>query len=347
MKKVVIIHHNDADGRMAGYVMYRHYSKDKGIADALIGMIETDYGLDISFNEIGNETEVTIVDFSLNNRQMAELLNKDPKSIIWLDHHRTAFNIYEDYKQLEKFDELEKKLDKVIIENISGCEIAYLYTNGYELSYDKESKEYTVYNPKKNEKNVYIDPSVLALENVPSGVVIIGDRDCWRNRIVCSDTFALALRSHWDICTLNPMEKAGINFWDKIYHLTSDSLMKYHDEGTAIQQYLKVSNLQIVDKYAEQVEFKKFPELKAVAVNTTTHSSMVFNSVFKEYEVGIIFTYSLKRDCMTFSIYRLGLNPEKTIDCGAIARSFGGGGHPGAAGFSTSGTLPFKTVKMR
>ena len=75
--------------------------------------------------------------------------------------------------------------------------------------------------------------------------------------------------------------------------------MKYHEEGKAIQQYLKVSNLQIVDKYAEQVEFKKFPELKAVAVNSTTHSSMVFNSVYKDYEAGIIFTHSLKRDCMT------------------------------------------------
>ena len=63
MKKAVIIHHNDADGRMGGYVMYRHYSKNKGINDALIGMIETDYGLSISLDEIGNETADSILKY--------------------------------------------------------------------------------------------------------------------------------------------------------------------------------------------------------------------------------------------------------------------------------------------
>ena len=42
---------------------------------------------------------------------------------------------------------------------------------------------------------------------------------------------------------------------------------------------------------------------------------------------------------MEYSIYRLGKHPEKSILVNKIAESFGGGGHAGAAGFVTNGTL--------
>lgn len=60
-------------------------------------------------------------------------------------------------------------------------------------------------------------------------------------------------------------------------------------------------------------------------MNSDFYGPEIFN-----YDICMNYCYSGKD--VKFSLY----SQTPGVDCGAIARLFGGGGHPGAAGFSTS-----------
>lgn len=83
---MVVIHHNDTDGRCAAAIV--------GHAHELAGdpapkYIEMDYARELPFREIPANEPVVIVDFSLKPEVMAKLLEITP-NVTWIDHHATA-----------------------------------------------------------------------------------------------------------------------------------------------------------------------------------------------------------------------------------------------------------------
>lgn len=385
-KDLIIIHHNDADGRMAGYLYLNHYKNTNQYEN--ICTIETDYGNDKLIDQIKKKTssaktcEIAVLDFSLSFEEM-DAIDKDSfihcTKMIWIDHHRTAIKKYRTgYKEKG----YTFKIAGVQVEGISGCELTYLYlkhdgriyayTDGIEtklreeyeykntlgdniifsniyegqdtcLPFTPDEEKILIYNWKKVGMFQVFDVNCdLLYRNIPYSIRLIGDRDCWRNKYEESAYFAIGLRAHWLESDLS--KPVCWSFWNSIVS-RAGAIEEIVLEGHIISKYNYNNNTSQLNKDGSEVFMKKFPDLKIIAINSSASGSGVFSSVFNQYEVGIIFTYSLAREVMTFSIYRLGLNPEKNIDCGAIAASFGGGGHPGAAGFRTSGTLPFKPVK--
>jgi nanoRNase/pAp phosphatase (c-di-AMP/oligoRNAs hydrolase) len=71
---------------------------------------------------------------------------------------------------------------------------------------------------------------------------------------------------------------------------------------------------------------------KAYALNAYRFGSQGFGEKAKEYPVCIAFIYDGRQ--FTVSLY------SETVDVSTIAKSFGGGGHKGAAGFVCK-ELPF------
>lgn len=77
----------------------------------------------------------------------------------------------------------------------------------------------------------------------------------------------------------------------------------------------------------------------AIACNKGFTNSKVFDSVWDEERYDLMMTFirlKLPANKWTVSLY----STKDSIDCGKIARQFGGGGHKGAAGFQCK-TLPF------
>jgi len=108
-----IYFHNDLDGRCAGAIAYRalkHWDKEHWIK-----LIELDYKDEVNIKEIEAGESVVIVDFSFTPEIMEKVLKKT-KNIVWIDHHKTAF----EYKYSQKLDGLRDK-------NFSGCELAWKY----------------------------------------------------------------------------------------------------------------------------------------------------------------------------------------------------------------------------
>lgn len=103
-------YHNDADGRCAGAIVWRtRDSNRKG------EMIELEYKDEIPISKIEPSERIVIVDFSFKPEVMEKVFERT-KDIIWIDHHKTAF----EYKYSENL--------KGIRDNrYSGCELTWKY----------------------------------------------------------------------------------------------------------------------------------------------------------------------------------------------------------------------------
>ena len=327
--KVLVIHHDDADGRLGGFIMQTYY-KSK---DYEVECFEANYDTEFVFsNLVKPGDKVCIVDFSLNNEYMTKLLEVVDKSdIIWIDHHKSAIESYT--KQSD--------LDGIRYIGYSGCELAYIYSKGYRQK--RDNKFVNVENNPANDGYEFIDISKINIDN--DLVKYVGAYDVWREEDPNYEpgrALIFGLDSIWPKLKLTDPE--GLKLWESLYTNHNSFLEVMLSSGRTIFQYALAKYEEIMRECSFEVSLHKFEDLKAIAVNADSRGSLIFTSVKDKYEIGITFTFKFvnNKKSMVFGIYRLNLNPEKNIDCSYIAKSYGGGGHPGASGFSTSGILPFK-----
>lgn len=329
MQKVLILHHNDMDGRAGGYILYKYYNSFINEED--IKTLECGYNMTFEWDKLIDKNDiVAIVDYSLNHGQyqsLVEYLN-DRTNIVWIDHHKSAIEQYTEQSSLEGLRNIE----------YCGAELAYMFTLGYCQDLTNANG---VYNRKTQIREKNLDNAYAKL---PTWVKEVGNFDCWRMNIHMdySKQFNYGVQMHWDENQLTTRE--GRNFWAKIDQ--SNNIDEYVNEGKIIMKYNDAQNAKAVKINGFECRLRKsdFSDYKAIALNTASIGSDVFKSVYNDYEIGFVFCYSEKNKenkHMSFSVYRLGMNPQKNIDVSKIAQSFGGGGHAGAAGFKTSGTLPF------
>jgi len=86
-EKILCIHHNDSDGRLAGAIVKNKYPKAE-----MIEVGYNDYKEKLSFileeDAIPNYEQVYLLDFSLDKESMNTLI--DNYNLIWCDHHKSA-----------------------------------------------------------------------------------------------------------------------------------------------------------------------------------------------------------------------------------------------------------------
>lgn len=109
-------------------------------------------------------------------------------------------------------------------------------------------------------------------------------------------------------------------------------------EGRGILQYQRQENAKYVVAFSFETYLQEF---RAIACNKGLTNSMLFDSVYDPAKHDLMITFCHTRKCWNVSLY--STKPE--IDCGLIAKRFGGGGHKGAAGFHCD-ILPFKLGRV-
>ncbi len=113
-----IYYHNDLDGRCAAAIAYRAIEAER-VKGIKVDLIELDYKDKIKVKEINLCEKIFIVDFSFKPEIMEKVLLLT-KNIVWIDHHKTAF----EYKY-------SQKVMMGIRDNAySGCELAWKYFYG-------------------------------------------------------------------------------------------------------------------------------------------------------------------------------------------------------------------------
>ena len=308
MSKIYIYHHNDHDGIVAAaimrnsFVIHNRYSLPG--RDTKCIMIDYDQELNFDHINFENNDQVYFLDYSFSSKHNLDEFEKLLKrritgdEVVWIDHHKTSLGVFENYGILG-------------IRNKALCGAAWtwLYCNGYIKAWELEGIDYS------DEKEV--DTLFHHTLPVPVFLKYIDDYDCWKKKYPITNDF------HYGLTISNP------------YNPIIDSLLVSNKDidkiiytGDKIQEYLKFENQNYhVDMYG--FEFT-LPEenggLRCFCLNRKGNSIMFGNKI-NEYDAVIPFYYVNGK--WKYSIFSI----KEDVDCSEVAKSFGGGGHKGAAGW--------------
>lgn len=172
----------------------------------------------------------------------------------------------------------------------------------------------------------YVNPD----KPMPHAVFLLGRYDVWDHG--CHPhvlAFQYGMRAFEDTSPNNTA------LWDNI--LFSDYVGGVVRKGIILLEYEKQQNAKFCRAYAFETELNG---LKAICANKGFTNSSLFYTFYKSEDHKLMITFTrLKRPAgkWTVSLY----STHDDVDCGEIAKSFGGGGHKGAAGFQCI-DLPFE-----
>lgn len=152
--------------------------------------------------------------------------------------------------------------------------------------------------------------------------------DAWDRHLVSSNLWQSAIYFNYAM-----MAEEELTPNSKVYNELLSSkvyVATMVDTGKIIYNYVKKTSINTLASDAFVFNFKGF---KCLGLNYHG-SSMVFDSVRSRYPLCMQWHYD--GHLYHYSIY----TDDKSIDCSGIANMYGGGGHRGAAGFSSNTLLP-------
>jgi len=167
---------------------------------------------------------------------------------------------------------------------------------------------------------------------LPYYIKLVSDYDCWIYNFDPDTTyFKIGIETEsYDALDVIWEVLAGVNISE---FDTTATLYQIRDKGKIIKGYIDRDN----DQYRNQFSYESIiGGNKALVVNRKTNS-WIFGDKYNEYPLVCVWAFNGTR--YSYSIF--SSNPN--VDCSKIAESYGGGGHKGAAGFS-SDELLFKKL---
>lgn len=303
---LVCYHSADLDGKCSAAIVL-HYEKQRWNRDCELYGIN--YGDPFPWGKIVAGRRVYMVDFSLQpfEPDMPKLAGMC--EFIWVDHHKSTL------EEFEKYHQPLAGMNKVKLGR-AGCELTW------ELLYGRpdDGTAGTNYEAAK----------------MPHAVMLLGRYDVYDEK-----------------CTIVPWShilafQYGMRLKDNDPH-SPDWLTLFGDDGIEAEvdmlKAITVGGHSILAYEARQNEIAmsacgfetKFEGLFALACNRGPTNSKLFESQWNptKHDLMIAFYWSRRGE------WKVGLYTTKDeIDCGALAKRHGGGGHPGAAGFQCA-ELPF------
>ena len=159
--------------------------------------------------------------------------------------------------------------------------------------------------------------------DVPDFVELVSDYDCWQYRYEPNTTYFKLGIETTEYDALDPIWRDLLSdTWNSQFGLLVDI-------GKTIKGYVDKTNDYYREHFAYETEIAGH---KCLVVNQKTNS-WVFGSKYNEYPLVMVWVFDGAQ--YVYSIF--SGSPE--IDCSKIAESYGGGGHKGAAGFSSKELL--------
>lgn len=204
---------------------------------------------------------------------------------------------------IKRYENFPFHINGIRYDGIAGCMLTYCYlkhmTNGGLI-------------PKK-------EFDISMTEDAPMFTKYVADFDVWKFEYgEETKAFEMGLQ------LFDQDPTAANNIWNELYN-RYDYEWEIIKKGRTILQYQD----NWAKKYCEHVGYEyEFEGHKCFVMNLAMISSDYFKSIdSNEYDMFIGFSYNGKT-------WNYSLRSEK-IDCSQIAMKYGGGGHRGAAGFST------------
>ena len=229
------------------------------------------------------------------------ILLNDITTLIWIDHHATAIN---DIKDSDIYFEGVQK------SGIGACRLVWDYIHSFKRS----------------------EPPFDKLVP-PYAIELLSEYDVWIKDNPDTVPFQYGLKIVDNI--MNPT----IPVWTHLLKADKDDyyIKKIIESGESVVKYIDVYSESYCDIAAYPMEWEGH---KVICINCSTHGtgSNLFKSVWDEKKYDFMIGYVLSKN----GSWNVGLYSDKEgIHVGNIAKKYGGGGHPGAAGFICD-ELPFK-----
>lgn len=307
---IIFYHSADLDGKCSAAVALR-YEKQCWNRDCELYPIN--YGDPFPWDKITPGRRVYMLDFSLQPFEQMYRLG-DSCELIWIDHHKTALDAWaagELGPDGTPLTSSHLKCQAACEVGKAGCELTWLFFNQ-----DQE------------------------LEQIPRAVRLLGRYDVWDEK--CTDpTWAHILAFQYGM-RLQDGEPASL-LWLELLgdcgeERMDDWLRAITAGGDSVLKYEAKQNEIAMSACAFETEFEG---LRALAANRGPTNSKLFESKWdpEKHDVMVSFYWSHRGE------WKVSLYTTKNgIDCGAICKKYGGGGHPKAAGFQCK-TLPFAMEK--
>lgn len=309
-----IYHSKDFDGVCSGAIMKLRFPEIK-----LIGY---DYGEPFPWEKVEGQ-DVIMADVSLPMPDMAKLA-KESKSFLWIDHHASAIKDFTAYAPI-------KNLTPFVNTLLSACELCWKYffpdkeiplIVEYLGRYDRWDKSDTEFfnsvlmpfqygmrseyslDPDEFQSELFepITPKIIAVKPLEGA-------------------YKIGLKSF-----LQLWAQSGILLAEPVFESVDPRVGKLIEIGRSILKYQAKQDTLV----ASQRSFEGTVDgLPAIFCNGVPHNSQSFHSVYDpdKHKLMVAFHYDGKQ--FNISLY----STHDDVDCGAIAKLYGGGGHKGAAGF--------------
>ena len=321
MRPLIIYHAYCTDGYGAAFAAWLKLGDEAEYVPMQYGLAKLHEAL--PFNPLNRD--VYILDFSFE-RQIMDFIFRDAKRVVWLDHHKTAFEMWG--VEPGPFKQFRQDI------NLGNGVVHHIDLN------DNKSGALLAWE--------YFHPGT----EVPMLIQHIDDRDRWQWKLEGSAELHAALSS---------MKPWSFGQWERKFFLTQkcgdyQAVLDLRTEGTAILRAQKQHVEQMAKQARKCAILKPTPprfavnvvdgdipwvynrdpssgyvaEVSGLAVNASIHQSEVGHELANQSGTYGLVWY-VAADCRV----RCSLRSNGDYDVSSIARSFGGGGHRNAAGFET------------
>lgn len=311
MKTACVYHSVDLDGWMSAAIV-RHWWRNNNLdskepTEDTLCMIGYNYGQPIP--DLSEYDKVIMCDISFPKEEMFKFWHNLSKEIIWIDHHISAIN---DNNNL-----VWKGLQDT---KFAACELTWKY-----------------FFPNKQ---------------MPEIVRLLGRYDCFGHKGTSEEQKVLEFQYGARQC-INDYESAYQRLKKSILdtqkgntlevenaiHLTGISIYKYLCTE-AKQTYKNGFEIKLVEEITDAIG-KNIVNRKFICINKERFNPINFGINYHKdgYDGCACFHYA--NGMYNFSLY----NDNGKVDCSAIAKQFGGGGHKGAAGFTCDNNTFLSFIK--
>jgi len=320
MKTVCVYHSIDLDGWMSAAIVKHWFKADCNkrtsqtnfmnyenlvvASGDVLSFIGYNYGDPIP--DLSEYDKVLMCDISFPKKDMQELLDRLKLNFIWLDHHVSAITDNDNVGTYDKRAGFEGRMDIPGMRDtkFAACELTWMY--------------------------------FFPTDPMPEIVRLLGRYDCFGHKGTDEEQKVLEFQ-YGARGTLKNMEDCY-----GVLSMTSDERFEFTDllyhEGVGVYKYLCTE--------AKQAYRNGFTVAFKLILNDGIDKDCIYYNficINKERFNPINFGIDYHKDgydgcaCFhrrsdgkwTFSLY----NDNGRVDCSAIAKQFGGGGHKGAAGF--------------
>lgn len=293
---VLVLHHDDLDGRVAGYIAV-HADWDGG--PNRVSRIEMNYDKDPPWDAIKSADVVVIVDFSFPPAVFKQIQDLG-KQLIWIDHHKTAIA------------SVELAVNAKELAPIEGTR-ALTTPSGARLTWE------------------YFHPD----KPVPPAVDIVSRYDTWEHKNDPRILAIVAALSATDILSPPIGEATVMKILLENDALSAAMLDTLENQGLAIRkaETMHGANLIITNGYRVQFDGKWWWACNGNRINSLVFEKAREMAPGRLKDVVGWMPFKFTGRYWEVSLYRAA--DVDGLDVSAIAKKNDGGGHPSAAGFNS------------